>query len=215
MATPRRSLTIRPARPSDLEALGQIAYATGFFGDSAAVYFPSPPLFRDLWIKPYLNGVGACNFVAELEGEIVGYIVGAPDERAYQRYFLRSAWEILRKILSGGYPGLLKSALYLLRAARYGSRQAPIERYPAHLHINLLPQARGLGAGQKLLEAHLDCLRARGIAGVQLSTTQENQAALGLYRKLGFEVYIQWQSPLWKPWLGREAVHLVMVKDLS
>lgn len=207
-------VSIRPARVSDLEALGQIAYATGFFGDSAAVYFPSPPLFRDLWIKPYLNGIGACNFVAELEGKIVGYIIGTPDIGAYRRYFLRSALEILGKVLTGGYPGLLKSALYLLRAARYGSRQAPIERYPAHLHINLLSQARGLGVGQKLLEAHLDCLRARGIPGVQLSTTQENTAALGLYQKLGFEVYAAWKSPLWKPWLGREATHVIMVKDL-
>jgi len=205
---------IRPAGPLDLEALGHIAYATGFFGSSAAVYFPSPPLFRDLWIKPYLEGIGACNFVAELEGKIVGYIIGTPDVRSYRRYFLRSAGEILGKVFTGGYPGLLPSARFLLRAARYGRRQAPIEQYPAHLHINLLPQSRGLGVGQKLLEAHLDCLRARGVHGVQLSTTRENKAALGLYQKLGFEVYAEWESPLWKPWLGREATHLIMVKHL-
>ena len=210
----RNAASIRPAGPTDLEALGHIAYATGFFGSSAAVYFPSPPLFRDLWIKPYLEGIGACNFVAELEGKIVGYVLGAPDVRAYRWYFLRSAGEVLGRLLTGQYPGFLHSACYLLRTARYGSPLAPLRAYPAHLHINLLPESRGLGLGQKLLAAHLDCLRARGIPGVQLSTTRENTAALGLYQKFGFTVYLEWKSPLWKPWLGREATHLVMVKDL-
>lgn len=214
MATRLPDASIRPAGPTDLQALGQIAYATGFFGNSAAVYFPSQPLFRDLWIKPYLNGIGACNLVAELEGKIVGYIIGTPDVRAYQRYFLRSALEVVGKALSGQYPGFLQSTRYLLRAARYGSPLAPLEQYPAHLHINLLPESRGLGLGQKLLAAHLDCLRARGVPGVQLSTTRENTAALGLYQKFGFAVYAERKSPLWEPWLGREATHVVLVKDL-
>lgn len=215
MASLHTSSAIRPAEASDLEALAQVAYQTGFFGNSAAVYFPSLPLFGDLWIKPYLNGIGACNFVAELEGRIVGYIIGAPNVRAYQRYFLLAAPDILWKILTRRYPGFLKSVGYLLRAAFYRSRQAPLAQYPAHLHINLLPQARGLGFGRKLLEAHLDCLRAKGIPGVQLSATGENGAALGLYQKLGFKVYAEWESPLWKPWLGREVTHLIMVKDLK
>ncbi|GIW35200.1 MAG: N-acetyltransferase [Meiothermus sp.] len=215
MTPPPQNLSrIRPAQPEDLETMGRVAYLTGFFGESAAVYFPSLSLFRDLWIKPYLYGAGMCNWLAELDGIVVGYIVGASDTQVYRQYFLRSAFEMLKNAMAGKYPGLVGCVPYLLRAAWYSNRRAPAELYPAHLHINLLPQARGFGLGHQLLEAHLNCLRARGVRGVQLSTTRENDRALKLYEKFGFEVYIEWRSPLWKPWLGREATHLTLVKDL-
>lgn len=207
--------TIRPAKPEDLEALGQIAYATGFFGASAARYFPSQALFRDLWIRPYLDGVGACNFVAEDKTQILGYIVGTPDLRAYQRYFIGAAVRILRDAWFGRYPGFFPSARHLLRTARYSSYLAPLDEYPAQLHINLLETARGQGLGGKLMQIHLNCLRARGVPGVQLSTTRENVAAIRLYEKSGFRIYREWSSPLWKPFLQRAVIHVVMVKNLE
>ncbi|WP_245969397.1 GNAT family N-acetyltransferase [Calidithermus roseus] len=70
------------------------------------------------------------------------------------------------------------------------------------------------------MRAHLGCLRARGVSGVQLSTTEENTTALALYRKIGFQEYARWESPLWTPWLGRPVVHLTLAfllngKDLQ
>lgn len=87
--------------------------------------------------------------------------------------------------------------------------------YPAHLHLNLLPQARGLHLGQRLLAAHLITLAGAGVAGVQLSTTTENAAALGLYHKAGFQVLSTRPTPLWTPWLGRETAQVVMGLDLK
>lgn len=205
---------IREARMEDLEALSHIAYATGFFGESARRFFPDFTLFTDLWVRLYLSAVGYGNFLALQGGVPVGYILGTAHLRAYQRHMLGSVPWLLGRALQGRYPYLGSSLAYLLRMARYPTPHAPIDLYPAQLHINLLPQARGAGLGQALLNAHLEALRGRGVRGVQLSTTRENQAAMRLYERTGFRVYCEAKSPLWQPWLGREAVHVVMVKEI-
>ncbi len=207
---------LRQAHPEDLEHLGNIAYDTGFFGKPADIYFGDRRLFTDLWVRPYLFGPGHCNLVAELAGEVVGYIIGSPDIRRYERYMLTTlAPYLLRRWLAGNYPRWRRSLRFLLRALRYRSRHAPVERYPAQLHLNLLPRARGQGLGKALLESHLDCLSASGVPGVQLSTTRENVAAINLYEKCGFRVFEEYPLPLWHPWLGHDAVHVVMVKGLN
>ncbi len=208
------AFAIRPVVAADRRALGQIAYETGFFGASAEVFFPDPKLFGELWVGPYLNDVGCCNFAAESEGTVVGYIIGACDTRVYQRYFARRFPKLVGQLIRGDYPYWRRSLSYLLRALRYSARAAPRADYPAHLHINLLPGARGHGSGGKLLAAFLGCLGERGVEGVQLSTTRENDGAIRLYERHGFEVYIEYESPLWHRWLGRNVSHVIMTKRL-
>ena len=209
------SPTLRALRAGDEAQVGRIAYQTGFFGDSAARYFPDARLFADIWIGPYFEAPGALGFVAQRGGEVVGYILGLPDQGPYGRALTRV---IVRRIVPGVLLGRYRRPFgglpYLLRFARFPSTHATRARYPAHLHINLQPGTRGLGLGSGLLTAYLNALRARGVPGVQLSTTRENGAALRLYGRAGFEVYAEEASPLWTPWLDREAVQVVLVKDL-
>lgn len=73
---------------------------------------------------------------------------------------------------------------------------------------------RGAGLGTVLLLQHLACLRSRGVKGVQLSATRENLAAVHLCEKVGFIVARDRSSPLWRPWLGHEAIHLAMTRRL-
>jgi ribosomal protein S18 acetylase RimI-like enzyme len=199
-------VVIRPIRPSDERAVGRIAYQTGFFGQSAAAYFANERLFAHLWVGPYFRGGGFACLVAESEGEILGYVLGSPDPGQYGRS--------LRRVLLRMLPRLTPlrqtwaSLPYLLRAGRYPSPHADWQQFPAHLHINLLPEARGLGLGRRLLTGHLDLLRGAGVVGVQLSTTSENRAALELYRRLGFVLMATATTPLWTPWLGHPAEHL-------
>ena len=134
-----RASVIRPARLGDLEVLGQIAHQTGFFGHSAGRYFPDSGLFAALWVGPYLRGAGAGCYVAEVGGEAVGYVLGAPDQRIYQRALRR----VVMRHLGSSWPTgrTLGSLPYLLRAARFPSPHASWGVFPAHLHLNLLPGA--------------------------------------------------------------------------
>ncbi len=206
------SVIIRVAHPCDAAAVGGIAFETGFFGGSAARYFPAPELFSVLWAGPYFAGAGAGLWVAEDEQGVAGYVVGSPDPAGYRRALrqvaLHRAWRVTPVV---AVPAV---ARYLVRAARMPGPHASEVRFPAHLHLNLLPRLRGQRVGDALLDAHLSTLRSLGVPGVQLSTTSENRAALRLYRRHGFEVAARRLSGLWTPWLGHPAEHVVMVRGL-
>ena len=213
------SLSIRPATPDDRDTLAGLAYDTGYFGDSASRYFPDRELFAAFWTDPYLRG-GLGNLIALRQPDSrsgdaglrpVGFIVGSANPARYRRGLLRAAPLLLSRL---GRPDTRRSLRYLLRAARYPGPHASDSLYPASLHLNVRRDARGLGAGTALLRAHLNLLREAGVPGVQLSTTTENIAALGLYRKLGFRVADERETPLWQPWLGRSARHGVMTRSL-
>ncbi|MBZ9753269.1 GNAT family N-acetyltransferase [Deinococcus sp. HMF7604] len=208
--TPGPAVVLRPVRPSDEAAVGRVAYQTGFFGDSAARYFRDAALFAALWVGPYFRGGGFGGFVAQQGPEVVGYVLGSPSPLLYRRAVLRvvaqQAWQL--RALRTGWP-------YLWRAARWPGPHADSGRFPAHLHLNLLPQARGQGAGEGLLRAHLQVLAGAGVPGVQLATTTENAAALRLYARLGFTEAARQVTPLWTPWLSHPAEHLCLTKALN
>ena len=204
-------LTLRVPVPADLQALGRVAYATGFFGKSAARYLPDERLFTLLWIWPYLHGGGGhASLIALSSQGPLGYILGASNPNTYATAFVAALALAGLATLGGEVKQPLQSWRYPIRSLRFPTPHANPQLYPAHLHINLLSTARGLGLGSHLLEQHLEKLRREGVAGVQLSTTKENGAALGLYRKFGFKVLLQQRSPLWIPWLGHPATHVVM-----
>ncbi|MES1169890.1 MAG: GNAT family N-acetyltransferase, partial [Leifsonia sp.] len=58
--------------------------------------------------------------------------------------------------------------------------------YPAHLHIDLLPEAQGQGLGRRLIETLLDELAAAGATGVHLDMDPANTGAGAFYARLGF-----------------------------
>ncbi len=160
-------------------------------------------------------GDGAGDAEQPVIGEPVGYILGGCDLKAYHRNMLfRQLPAALRGWLAGRYSQARASFPYLLRLARYPPQAAPADAYPAQLHLNVLSEARGQQLGMELLETFLACLTERGARGVQLSTTEKNEAALALYEKFGFRVYTEYRSPLWRPYVGQPLKHVVMVKRL-
>jgi mycothiol synthase len=61
--------------------------------------------------------------------------------------------------------------------------------------IGVLPQWRGRGLGRELLRWGVAELRGRGAGRIQLGVEAENELALGLYRRTGFELAVEW--PHW------------------
>jgi mycothiol synthase len=61
--------------------------------------------------------------------------------------------------------------------------------------VGVLPQWRGRGIGRELLRWGVAQLRARGTGVIKLSVESENELALGLYRRTGFEPAVEW--PHW------------------
>lgn len=75
---------------------------------------------------------------------------------------------------------------------RYKSKHsADIQRafkneYPAHLHIDVLPEYQRMGVGHQLVDTLCAHLKAKGISGVMLTTGKDNVKGRGFYNKYGF-----------------------------
>ena len=73
--------------------------------------------------------------------------------------------------------------------------------YPAHLHVNLLPEAQRDGWGRRLIERELDALQTAGAAMVHLGVSLKNERVVAFYEKLGFQVLFTNAAAIY---MGRE-----------
>lgn len=214
---------VRPYVVEDRGAVRRICHATGYMGETAQWYWSDQESFADMWTGYYTDVEPESALVGEIGGQVVGYLLGCVDSRR--------AWNpgvvALRHTLRGGLlwrPGtaatIWRTVWDLVADTSRGRRlvRKPFSdrRWPSHLHINLLPEARGDGLGAALIETWLDRLRALGSPGCSLETLAENSSARAFFAAVGF-------TPLGEPLLvpggrTREGGRLhsqVMVRDLS
>ncbi|MDL4816161.1 GNAT family N-acetyltransferase [Actinomadura opuntiae] len=145
-----------------------------------------------IYLTPYMDREPESLFVAESGGRLVGCLTGCPDssrlpseeERTLQA--IRRHRLMLRPRLAAFFAR--STADLLWAAARRRPRATAFEdaRWPAHLHINLVPEARGTGAAENLMTAWFDRLRSIGSPGCHLQTLCENTRAVAFFRRMGF-----------------------------
>jgi ribosomal protein S18 acetylase RimI-like enzyme len=179
---------IRNATPADREALSMICLKTADRGGDASALYSDPDYPALIWALPYLDFAADFAFVLEGDGEVLGYVVAAPDTRAFETRLDRDWWPKLRETYGGRTPKAPLDGTVLGIIAK--PPVTPAERladYPAHLHIDLLPAAQGGGWGRRLMETLLDALRAAGVPGVHLGVGEANARARGFYARMGFE----------------------------
>jgi len=180
-------MSIRRYDPRDFDDVTDICVRTGFAGADATGRHPNDDLIPDIFARPYVLLEPDWAWVVDDGSRAIGYIIAAPDTRRFvERY--REEW----------LPGL---------AAKYEHVDPPlsadenmrhlgfwpermlvpeVDDYPAHLHIDLLPEAQGAGLGRALVETLADALRAAGIPGLHLSMDPANTGARAFYDRLGF-----------------------------
>jgi GNAT superfamily N-acetyltransferase len=91
-----------------------------------------------------------------------------------------------------------REASIIASAADFESAPADIvERYPAHLHIDLLPVTQGQGLGRQLIERFTEELRKRGVRGVHLGVDRRNTGAHRFYERTGFTRVGDPDGPVW------------------
>ena len=71
--------------------------------------------------------------------------------------------------------------------AAVGGRRKVVHR--ARFGISILKDCWGLGIDRALMEACIDCARRAGYTQLELEVVADNQRALSLYRREGFEEY--------------------------
>ena len=186
------SIVVRPYEADDRDAVRHICFDTGYMGESASWCWRDAESFADLWSSYYTDREPESAWVAERDGEVVGYLLGCRDSAnagspidAIRRHLLRRAL-LFRP---GSAPVLWRSGFDLLRDRRLDPAprmELADARWPAHLHIDLLPEARRVGVGARLMRSWLDALRADGVPGCHLGTWGENSSAIAFFESMGF-----------------------------
>jgi ribosomal protein S18 acetylase RimI-like enzyme len=177
---------IRPAVEADREALYDICVRTGDSGGDARNLLTEHRLYGHLWAGQYLTCAPELALVAERDGDVEGYVLGALDTAAFEARLRTDWWPALqaRYPLPGtGTAKDLELVARLHRPDRTDDRV--LARYPSHLHINVLPRAQGVGLGRALMDALFTLLREGGSTGVHLGVSPHNAHALGFYEHLG------------------------------
>jgi ribosomal protein S18 acetylase RimI-like enzyme len=119
-----------------------------------------------------------CFVAADDEDKAVGFILCAEDYRPYREIFMRD------------YAPRTKGFSLPMRVECLGAAILPKffrKRYPAHLHINILPEYQRMGLGGKLMDALTAQLRAKGVPGVMLGVGSKNERGKNFYGKYGFK----------------------------
>ena len=146
-------MQVRPYRAGDRERVRRIAFETGYMGESPAWYWRDAPSFADAWTGYYTDREPESAFVAADGDAVVGYLVGCADTARAPKAADAIVRLMLRRqlLLRPGTAGFFWRSFWdVLRDGNVPSAELSDPRWPAHLHINLLPAARGHGAGRGL-----------------------------------------------------------------
>ena len=181
---------IRRCEPRDVDAAYDVCLRTGDNGDDASRAFDDPMALGHIYVGPYLKLEPQLAFVLEDPQGVCGYALGALDSKTFYDAYLNqwlpeirqrhpeptgdpARWTRTQKVYFDYYhPEIFMPE--------------PDSQYPSHLHIDLLPRARGRGLGRGMMNVLLAELTSKGSPGVHLGMGATNARAEQFYRKLGF-----------------------------
>ena len=198
---PDEGRRIEHAREQDRPALAEICLQTAAAGEDGTSLYGDPELPGQFWVLPYAAFEPDLAFVLRGRGRVLGYVVGASDSQAFAGRLDRDWWPALRTRYASFQPVADLDAAALRRLANPEPPDGRLSAYPAHLHVNLLPEAQRDGWGRRLVERELDALRAAGAAAVHLGVSVKNERVVAFYEKLGFGVLFTGATAIY---LGRE-----------
>lgn len=178
---------IRPYQPADLAAVYDICVKTGASGADATGRFRDDDLLPDIYVGPYVRLEPESAWVVISRERVAGYIIATANTRSFVQCY-RENW-LPRFAVK--YPLVEPPVTSNDRLVKIGhtpeSMIGPdIDDYPAHLHIDLLPEVQGMGVGRRLVRTLLVALNGRGVQGVQLGVGENNLEARAFYKRLGF-----------------------------
>lgn len=179
---------IRSYRPSDRDAVADICVRTADNGGDSRALYPDLDLMPSIFALPYVDLEPELAFVLTDDDHPVGYILGTADTPTFATRF-RTDW---LPRLADRYPPPTKPpstpAEHMIKLMHDPERLIipEVAEYPAHLHIDLLPEYQRSGHGRALMATLLSALAAANVPAVHLTMLTSNTKARAFYDRLGF-----------------------------
>ena len=215
---PANKIIFRKYQPRDRLGLRQIVYDTAFMGEPAGKFFDGQEVITDALSLYFTDYEPEASFVAELDGQILAYLIGTKDKPAAERTFNRKiALPLLFKGLKQGVLLRPKNLLFFIRCLKdalvNGIRTPDVTlKYPATFHLNVKSGFRGLKIGPQLIKLFLEYLGAAQIKGVHLATLSDQAA--GFFLNQGFTRLYQGKRSYFRNILHRDVPLYILGRRL-
>ena len=193
---------IRLCAPEDKPALYEICIKTADSGNDASELYTDKEALPDFFVGPYLKLEPELAFAVTDGGqEICGYIIGCLDSEKFYRRFENEWLAEIRKKYKQQHEQILqktseeseRTQAIIKKLFHPDIYLPPLfkEKYPSHLHMNLLPRAQKQGLGTKMLRFMTQALKKNGSKGLHLGTGTKNKYANPFYLKMGMDIVEQ------------------------
>lgn len=180
---------IRSAHSADLPWLYEVCRATVDLRQhpEATPADLDPFLVGQLYVAPYVVFEPAASAVLTVEGRVQGYTVGTSDSKTFEAFLANTWLPLVREQFPKSSTFRAARDQAFLEAVHAPRPKLPawIDRYPAHLHADLLPEYQGRGFGKKLVRHFLDYLHAQACPGAHVDVARNNPGAIAFYQALG------------------------------
>ena len=190
MPSDRNAYRLRPARRADLPGLYDVCLKTGDSGKDGTTLHDDPTLLGKFYVGPYVVLEPDLAFTLEGPAGPAGYLLGTLDTPAFN---IRCENEWLKPLRNAIHnPGndltTWRDSDWVRRLIHVPDFVYPpaLQAFPAHAHIDLLPEARAHGFGRRMMQFLMARLAARGAKGLHLSVAPSNAGGQAFYHKLGF-----------------------------
>ena len=184
---------IRPYEPQDRQDVRQICCDTADRGEPVENFFSDRELVADLVTRYHTDFEPESSWVAEADRRVVGYLTGCLDTRQWRRVMLgRIAPGALARAVGRGVLGRADTWRLLAKAAGSQCRWRPtgnlhvLDRFPAHVHINVRREFRGQRIGQELMERFVARVKERALPGLHARVSSTNAGGRRFFESMGF-----------------------------
>ena len=177
---------IRHYLPDDRAHVYDVCLRTADAGLDATGLYSDDDLMPEIFAGPYLEFDPGLAFVVDTGTRVSGYVIATGDTRAFVEWYSEQ-WMPRLQRFRHVVPAVTAEDQVIDLGYRPQRMLIPeVDDYPAHLHIDLLPEVQGQGLGRELVRTLLSALRERGIRGLHLTMDPANVAARAFYDRLGF-----------------------------
>ncbi|CEL54719.1 hypothetical protein RSOLAG1IB_07253 [Rhizoctonia solani AG-1 IB] len=191
-------LEIRTPTLKDIPDLYRICLLTANAGDSAESLHQYPEVLQGLYIEPYLRLPTTFGFVLvgtsdEGKEAVLGYLLGTSNSRRHEAAAEQESYPPLRiKYPNNPYPpGVTERDQTVINRIHKPliRPQGLVDISPAHIHINLLPQAQKKGWGRKLINEAVKTLKTEGQSSLFVGIDSKNHNSRAFYLRIGFKPF--------------------------
>ena len=158
-------------------------------GKDGTALFKDDQFIGQIYVLPYLKHNPKLCLVALNNEKPAGYIVGTDNSQTFYKWAEKEFLPPVRELYPETFSCKTELECYFINRLHSDKSNDPIDtHFPAHFHINILPDLQGQGVGVELVQGFLELLKARDCPGIEIHVSKKNPNAFHFYLKNGFKI---------------------------